>query len=769
MAPAGNASKTLQQNRTRPTAPKAIVPAIPLPYIQKRKQQQAAREKATVDGVQATQTAVVDEPSFATPSTTEIAPSIVNGSSDSPATENLEEVKEFNEPAEVVAATAPIFEEEVGNKSANGEPEASIGEGTTGKLPAVFRPCLYISYLIVAEERQGTPVSAPSAPSEEPPSASKSDFHMPPAFVPQSQNYSNSTVDSVKFPSQHTFNGQHQMHHAHPSAGSVMFGGYEESNNSSPAPPPSAGNAPPYSFQQPIQAGRHGPHPSNGGHSQHMSNGYSPMGPPPGYYPRQDSFMNQGPNTENFARRQMISFGPPDGYSPSATPLGYETQRLATYDPTTPHSFHGSQSSAPNEQENPAFYSQYPTAVITNGSNGHIEDVRLLQQPRPKPRSGSQALTAANANPNFSGHGMAPPPMVDHLDGLVNYIQAQFADSELADYTLELRYSDDRAEPVRIPGHGLIFARSPTLKSLMKAQSQVNNGDGLTGKSLLIESDDRFLRSDGFWMALQRLYGGPLLDMGAAAMQQLPRTSQQPHPMPGAAADRCDLGLGYAAAGHILQIPPVVNRGAEITSHFVNWDTIEKALDFALDGGVDSQWTYGAQPDQIKSPAVNLIIYGALNFVVSAFPPNFELDTSVGEPMTNCRLPAVAEDRPSNSRLSFIKFGDHPSEDSVKSESGTSITTTLSKVLLNLPFHLLKYVLESPRLGNVDGWASTNLRQKVMHNVIEEREKRRIKVLSSPKVPKSKSKFDDNVRWQEAVAAHGGQDGTPILTRTWVE
>ena len=489
--------------------------------------------------------------------------------------------------------------------------------------------------------------------------------------------------------------------------------------------------------------------------------------------------MNQGPGpgADNYARRQMISFGPTDGYSPSATPSGYENQRLAAYDPITPHSFHGSQSSAPNEQENgPAFYSQYPTAVISNGSNGHIEEVRLFQQPRPKPRAGSQALTSvnANANANFSGHPMGPPPMVDHLDGLVNYVQAQFADSELSDYTLELRYSDDRAEPVRIPGHGLIFGRSPTLKSLMKAQAQVNNGDGLTGKSLLIESDDRFLRSDGFWMAMQRLYGGPLLDMGAAAMQHLPRTSQQTHPMPGTAADRCDLGLGYAAAGHILQIPPVVNRGAEIAGHFVNWDTIERALDFALDGGVDPQWTYGAQPEQIKSPstygpAVNIIIYGALNFIVSAFPPDFELDTSVGEPITNRRLPTVSEDRSSNSRLSFIKFGDHFSEESVKSDSGTSITATLSKVLLNLPFHLLKYVLESPRLGNVEGWASTNLRQKVMHKVIEERERRRTRILSSAQVPQSRSKFDDNVRWQEAVVPHSGHDGAPILARTWIE
>jgi hypothetical protein len=576
------------------------------------------------------------------------------------------------------------------------------------------------------------------------------------------------------------------MHHAHPSAGSIVFGGFPESNNSSPAPPLSARNAPPYPFPQPTQVTLHGPHPSNGSHIHHLSNGYSPMGPPPGYYNRQDNGTNPGIATDSYARRQLVSFGPTDGYSPSSTPLGLESHRIAAHDPTNTHSFHGSQSSAPNDQENgPTFYSQYPTAVI-NGGNGQNDEVRLHHNPRQKSRAGSQALApfninnsnaTATANANFSTHPVGPPPMVDHLDGLVGYIQAQFADSELADYTLELRYSDDRAEPVRVPGHNIIFARSPTLKALMKAQARVNNGDSLTGKSLLIESNDRFLRSDGFWMAVQRLYGGPLLDFGSAAMNHLQRSTPQPYPMPGTAADRCDLGLGYAAAGHILQIPPVVNRGAEIAGHFVNWDTIEKALDFALDGGAEFQWGSNGQLDQTKypstyGPSVDAIIHGTLNFLISAFPPTFELDTSVGEPAYNSRLPRFPEERPAqNSRLSFIKFGDHPSEESAKSqsESDNPIFATLSKVLLSLPFHLLRYVLESPRLGNVEGWATTNLRQRAMYSVIEERERRRIKVVSGMQAQRIKNKHGDTVHWQEAVSLHSGQEGTPVLTRTWID
>jgi hypothetical protein len=607
---------------------------------------------------------------------------------------------------------------------------------------------------------------------------------MPPAFVPANQAYSNSTAaDTVKFPKQHSLNSQHPMHNAHPSAGSLVFGGYSDSNNSSPAPPLSAGGSQHQLPQSHNDGGRvQAPQFANGGHIHTFSNGYSPMGPPPaGYYPRQDGYMNHNPGPDNFARRQMISFGPAEGYSPSGTPVGVENQRYPPYDPSTPHSFHGSQSSAPNDQEvnGPHFHPQYSTAVISNGSNGHVEDVRLYHQPRPKGRGYPQTVPLPQNNQ--SQQGLVPPqivPVMDNLDGLVEYLQSQFAEPQFADYTLELRYSDDRATPVRIPGHNLLFARSPALKKLMTAQAG-SNSDGLTPRTLLIETDDRFLRSDAFWMAVQRLYGGPLLDPGASATANIPATTQLSPTMPGTPADRLEIALGYAAAGHILQMPPVVNRGVEVAIHFVHWQTIERALDFALDGGLDSRWTlnnsgYTGSPCTY-GPAVNMLIESALNFIITNFPPNFELDTSVTETTQNRRLPFIMENRPTlpNPRLSSIKFGDHPSEDTIRSTSSNTPSATLSKILLSLPFPLLKYVLESSRLGNVQGWATTALRQKVMHSVIEEREKRRKYARESRAVSnaerKANSKKWEAVGWQESLAPSQGAAETPTLTRTWVD
>lgn len=762
MAPTSISPKPtgMQHTRSRPSVAKVIVPAIPLPYIQKRKQQVPARRNAQED----TPPAPVSDPQPSpTPPPAAIAePVVANGSSvehgdkESAEASNETDNEVSSTPVQVLPVVSSNGEEL--HEAVDQGQAAGPHENTSG-IVNFLHFNMADTDIYIADKVQGTQATAPT-------------FHMPPAFVPSNQVPSNTAAfNPVKLPPPHNFNNGQTLHQGQPSVGSVVFGGYPDSDNSSPAQPLSAGNPPPYPFQPPPQTGRHGPHHSNGNHSHQLSNGFPTMGAPPlGYYPRPEGF-NHASGSENAARRQMTTFGPGDGNSPSATPSGFDSPRFPPYDPSTPHSFHGSQSSAPNEQDNggPGFYPQYPTAVISNGSNGHIDDVRLYQQPRMKPRSGTPGLA-----PHPVGYPMGPPPMqADNFDGLVSYLTSQFADAELADYVLELRYSDDRAPPVRIPGHNIMLARSPYLKSLMRAQLQGNAG--LSVKQLFIESDDRFLRSDGFWMAVRRLYGGPLLDLGAAAIHYLPQNARQTTPIPGTPADRFDLALGYAAAGHILQIPPVTTRGIELACMTVGWDTIEKALDFAIDGGLDVQWTYRSRPQapcpSTYGPATSMLIYAALNFIITAFPPSFDLDTSVGVPAYNHRLPLIPSERSpaQNPRLSFIKFGDHSSEDSVKSQPA-SILVTLSKVLLNLPFHLLKYVLESPRLGNVEGWASETLRQKAMHTIIEEREKRRLKALASPHAyPKADDQYDDTIRWQEAIDPHGGPEGGPALMRNWFE
>ncbi|KAH6707790.1 hypothetical protein BKA61DRAFT_134560 [Leptodontidium sp. MPI-SDFR-AT-0119] len=730
MAPA-TAAKSLQQIQNRPRT-RMVVPVIPLPYVQKRQQQEAARTKAKQEA--ATPPSVVEvlrSPTPPLPAVEEITPPIANGSSDGQVSEKAEEATEPASPSVPDIPLVAVVEEE----AAVEESEVSVQEEAH-------------------EETQETPKSAPSDGQS---SASRSTYQMPPAFIPaQSQINGHTTSPNT------VFNGQHSVHHPHPSVGNVIFGGFPESERSSPAPPSFTNNPPRYDYPQ-----NHAPSGYVPPHSQPPPNGYNPantyqMAPqfPPGFYPRQEHY-------DNHARRQMVSFGPPEGYSPSATPVTADPRM--NLNPSTPHSYHGSQSSVANDPDAPAFYSQYPTAVISNGSNGHIDQVRLYQA-LPK-AIGTHAVGPAP--------GVFVPPglsSMDQFDGLLYYLQQQFADPTFADYTLELRYSDDRAEPVRIPGHNLLFARSLTLKNLMTAQARQSNNDGQTVPTLLIESSDRFLCSDGFWLAAHRLYGAPLMEVGMHGGATMVANAESVGPP----AARFDLALGYAAAGKLLDIPPVVTRGMEVASQLLSWNTIEKAFDFALDGGLDAQWFAGppglraASHHRVPtySPMSNILIHHSLQFIISNFPAGFVLDPTVGEPTHNRRLPTIPQ-AGHNPRLSAIKFGDHPSEDSSRTVAENPATATLSKLLLNLPWDLLKYILDSPRLGNVQGWATTVLRQSTMNAVIEEREKRRIKVLETPHVSNEERKANGKdwevVGWMEKVDKSLAKDSVPTITRSWVD
>lgn len=575
---------------------------------------------------------------------------------------------------------------------------------------------------------------------------------MPPDFVPASNPYNTVIQESLRYQPANAFNGPYPTHHAHLSNGSVMFGNYPDSNNSSPAPPPSGGYMPPPPFPQaPYGPSRHHPHHSNGGHSQHLSNGYSAMGPPPPPgYPRQNGAWAGS----DFQRQPQVPFGPSDNFPPPGTPQ----LNSNVYESSAPHSFHGSSSSAHEQESGPCFHNQFPAAII-NGSNSHIDDVRVYQPSQPiKHPNGTPFITPP------AHQTLQYPPQGDDFDGLGIYLRSQFSDATFADLLLELRYSDDRSPPVRIPGHNLIFARSPALKGRILAQGRAN--EGVTSRTLLIETTDRFLRSDAFWMAVQRLYGLPLLDTGR---EVIPATLSS-GPMPGTPAERFDIGLGYAASGHILQMPPVISRGIEIACHFVSWETLERAFEFALEGGLDRSWTLSPQVQRSPptyGPAVNMLIHAALNFIIHNFPAGFQLDVTAADMIRNSRLPVLPDSRSSvqNPRLSQIRFGDHSTDE--REAHANSPVGILSKILINLPFPLLKYLMESRGLGG-----SPPVRHQVLQDVVQEREKRRLRVFESKSSHAERSalaKEWDTICYQEQVEVLGPNDSTPTLTRTFID
>ncbi|KFY93003.1 hypothetical protein V498_04620 [Pseudogymnoascus sp. VKM F-4517 (FW-2822)] len=756
---AAEAAKNLQGNRTRP---RSIVPAIPLPYVQKRKLAAAPRKEE----IEIAPNTAIDSST----STSNTSSAIVevcrstdtNGTSEQETTQKGDTVNSAastltSEVEENQALDLPDNNLHTNGQEYTGHEVATEGYDTQGAQPS--QTTCEDKAQIEKVTRQVDPVPTPS---DKQPGATRSSYNMPPAqFIPGQHTLPNRPALDTEAPTYTKFQvsgGPHPMHRTHPSQGSLVFGGYPDSNNSSPAPPLSSAGMPQYPYPPP---------PPTNGHMHHPSNGFQ-VPPPPGFGFQQQhgNHIVHSPAMEGFGRRHPPSFPHPEGYSPSATPGINDNRRPQFYDPSTSHSLR-SHSSAPRDLDPRPTQFPNPNATprATNGSNGRTDDAKLYHQPQMSDRSGS------------GPHGIVPLSSVDNLDGLLGYIQGQFADPTFSDYTLEVRYTDDRAKPMRIPGHNLLFARSPALKRLMISQANDGSSESAS-RTILIETADRFLCSDGFWIALQRLYGGPLLSLDTPPTPGRTMEAQNSASSNPASFHRFDLALGYAAAGQILQIPPVLSRGIEVACHLVNWLTLEKALDFALDGGLGSQWTldnnYNGVCPSTYGPAVDMLIHSALGFLIANFPPHLDLDVTAPEPPFNSRLPVLSHSKVSkhNPRLSSIKFGDHPVEEPILPiPKNANPASLISGILINLPFQLLKYVLEAPSLG-IHDWATSAMRQTVMHEVISEREKRRNRVRDDRSVSNdvriSNQKEWQSVGWQEGVEIEEPRK-MPTLTKTWVD
>lgn len=511
-------------------------------------------------------------------------------------------------------------------------------------------------------------------------------------------------------------------HQPHRSTNNLTFGGIHDSNNSSPAPL-SAGYGPPPGFPTP--------------------NGRSHMGRPSGPEFRPQSFVygnNVDPATsiDHFAQ-SMAAYAPHDG--------GYHPF-VGNYMPSTPLSYHGSQPS-PQPEDNGLY-------GVPNGVHGHFED----GPGRVHPSMYGMVPPPMGMMPPMPPPHLLPRPLDPDIEQLLDQMKRHFQDPRLADCRLELSFPDQRAPLLNFPAHRLVLAQSKTLEQLMM-DNPANRRKHGSGTTITVRAVDKYLRSDTFLVAIQRLYGFPLFEIPA------PPPGMEDLPLAGGAVDQFKFVISYAAAGHLLQYNSVVIRGMEMGRQLMGWDTVELALEFTLGssparGTIDfhEKWHYGG-PTKILYEAV-------IAFVSDQLSAEFELDITVSDPDGYCRLPNVPDSQkgrtnakaPSpaiargsvvklgpnhRSRLSKIKFGDLSSEDARSGANGSAKRSqpytqdqiaVLSKILLNIPFESVKSVLESPRFGrDAESVAARDeARFRLITDVIGEREARRLAVLEAVKI-----------------------------------
>ncbi|KAK4145635.1 uncharacterized protein C8A04DRAFT_10492 [Dichotomopilus funicola] len=485
------------------------------------------------------------------------------------------------------------------------------------------------------------------------------------------------------------------FHQPHPSNGSLGFNGFHDSNTSSPAPRTSAA-----------------------------------FGPPPGLLPYPP------PAVDAYGRPVLVS-PVVDGFPPN---------HMNHHGPPTPHSFHGSHSSGQAEDHG------YNTYGAPNGNPAH-----------PVPSAGQTTMPPPGLNPPMNGTVPAASPSAAAYQSLcdqdeaLSFLRHGISDATFNDCVLEVRFSDSQEfqdhpnyrqlhRALRTPGHRFIFSRSPVLAGVMKTQGS------MPGSIIYLDANDEYLRSDTFWFSLRTLYGWSLAD-GILPTELALRD----------VGDDLKTALSYIATARYLQLPWVRSVAIHRASRLIFWNTIESAAKF-----VSRIVAVSPRDDAF---GISEFLEQVLGFIVHNFPTDFVLDAQAGDygfsrfpPSAAVTLspnaPAIANgtsgglhsrqsslsqtQMPRNSRapsagirLSQLKFGDmSPAKNGQQPRPPTTNDTILSRILLNLPFELLKQILEHPSLAKLSGELGPKARQSIIAQIIAEREARRQAVLDKTSDPK---------------------------------
>uniref|UniRef100_A0A0D2XGE5 Uncharacterized protein n=1 Tax=Fusarium oxysporum (strain Fo5176) TaxID=660025 RepID=A0A0D2XGE5_FUSOF len=654
------------------------------------------------------------------------------------------------------------------DKVSAGVNEKPNGVSSKGDIKTLSGRQPYFSQALLNTHNSNLDNHPPSKPNKgRPPSAvPPGRYQMPPSFQPAARPMGPNVNGDMRGHRAPLPNGP-PMHQPHHSNGSIHFGAFHGSTSSSPAPP-SGGIAPPPGMTGPD--GR--PYMAPG------ANGFPPMMPYGAEQVPVTTFDNYG--------RPTMAYGPMDSFPPFPNNFG----------PPTPHSYHDSQASGPPDDG--SVYNQFSSAPARNGVPAP-EETQSPNQPGRMFGGPEYPRMMPNAGP--------PPHMMSTMDGaegLIGHLVQQFGSPEFADCVLELRYADERTPPVRIPGHRVLFSRSAELANAIAKQSRPNpNVPSLP--TIVLETRSKWIRSNPFYMAAHCLYGWPLLDPTAEGMKQAAADYNQ-------LIDRFEFALSYAAAGHLLRWDPVTRRGCEVAVQLLNWQTVEKALEFALedhrDEGSYDVFKYGDGSRAILNEIVS--------FIASNTSPTFKIDTSVTDPSSYARLPQTALTSNATTRklspppiargtsvhlgkgkgrlsqqISGIQFGDlsltdgkvSPASDaSGGSQQRTPFNAVLSRILLNLPFETLKALLEAAT-NKANGWPNAEAVYRVVKDTVAERERRRLQIvelvkthqvtawavitqqLSSPE-PRYVGLWSA-LGWREEILPFGPSE-SPALGRTWV-
>jgi hypothetical protein len=413
------------------------------------------------------------------------------------------------------------------------------------------------------------------------------------------------------------------------------------------------------------------------------------------------------------------------GYQMSMMPLAYHGYHLT---PTYPTSYPDINLAPPGLNGGHPIYSN-GDMISRSASNSSLGiEVHAAQSSAPRATRSSMS-SAAN------GMEQVVQPDSANLD---LYLTSKFGSHGFADFMLSITSSN--GPPIHSPAHGILLARSPTLRSLIYSldhqHAQIMNGLPL----LQIHVDDKFLTPHQLHLGIGQLYGHPLPNFDALSYSQ-------------PTAESMTRVLIFAAVGRFLQMPHLMSFGIKSAIKLLAWDNIDRALSFIYEGNclASSSALHDHEVWAAITDLENELLGAVVQFLAFYFLSDFNIHTSAAELVDSARLPTIIESRPSisHTRLASIQFGEVSAEDSAKLDT----SVLLSSILLSVPTQVLQSIFDSQVLGGKLGWPKV---AQILRDTIAERERRRLKIRKTPSkrvVPGATPQQWEEARWEERVEA----------------
>ncbi|EMC93055.1 hypothetical protein BAUCODRAFT_50318, partial [Baudoinia panamericana UAMH 10762] len=589
-----------------------------------------------------------------------------------------------------------------------------------------------------------TPTVANGVPSVSPPSTGRSteasDLRrtrtvLPPAFVP---SVARQTPALAAVSTQRSSQPQMPRRNHHPSASNIVFGG-RDSAPSSPAPPMSAESAQPPPRWPALNAAQPSsfvpsPYLPNG-HTHHASESSVQRMPPPNFVPTHSQWSRS---------TSHVQHGHPISHSqqPSQSSFRYPPREVFTPAEEHPPNGHFPRSRSTSQTSSAAVKPiedlQSPIALdgVSTPSSATFRDPRNAFFPGP-PQLRHHHPYHAPPSSHVPHPDMAQ--RMENAEALRHHVLSQFAQPALSDCHLHIREVDSGARQ-DLDAHKMIVSRSTMLLDLIQCSEPPSSATLQTQVNVSLQG--KHVRIKPFMECVQYLYGGPLSSLNHFRQSQVSTDASATN------EERMESALQLVATGAWLKLSSVSARAMGFALNLLHWDTLSPVLAFALEGGLGPNWAVDdgremscassddsmGRPEGPATPTyepyASDLLHRLIDFTVHMFPPNFYLDASAPQLPSCPRLPPMPpshESRPSRSNplLSHIRFGEIPAEDHNRP---SAVTTTISSMLLSLPFALLKCILEHHDLVfqlGADTVAS------IMRQVVAEREVRRKRVLQA--------------------------------------